>query len=296
MKNIISYLCLTSLLCLNFIPVQAHFKTTPNSPVHITEEGKLVYKAYPNGDRVPDFSFCGYRQSEVQIPLVEAKVFVPVVEGDATATIQKALDYVASLPIDENGFRGAVQLAPGIFEIQGKLLMRHSGVVLRGNGCKAEGGTVLRAMGPMKDELIRVFGNQEMKLGDTLRGTETYVPLNATVIPMKSVGNVKVGDRIRVIRPSTAEWLAVLGTDKLGNEQEYNFSKWKPGEYDMVWERTVKEGSNNSITLDVPLTMSLDPVYGGGYVLPVIQEGKIENVGIENLCCDSEFDVNNPKD
>lgn len=296
MKNIISYLCLTSLLCLNFIPVQAHFKTTPNSPVHITEEGKLVYKAYPNGDRVPDFSFCGYRQSEVQVPLVEAKVFVPVVEGDATATIQKALDYVASLPIDENGFRGAVQLAPGIFEIQGKLLMRHSGVVLRGNGCKAEGGTVLRAMGPMKDELIRVFGNQEMKLGDTLRVAETYVPLNATVIPMKSVGSVKVGDRIRVIRPSTAEWLAVLGTDKLGNEQEYNFSKWKPGEYDMVWERTVKEVSNNSITLDVPLTMSLDPVYGGGYVLPVIQEGKIENVGIENLCCDSEFDVNNPKD
>ena len=49
MKNIIPYLCLTFVLCLNFISLQAHFKTTPNSPVHITEEGKLVYKAYPNG-------------------------------------------------------------------------------------------------------------------------------------------------------------------------------------------------------------------------------------------------------
>lgn len=24
-------------------------------PIHITEEGKIVYYAYPNGDRVPDF-------------------------------------------------------------------------------------------------------------------------------------------------------------------------------------------------------------------------------------------------
>lgn len=29
-------------------------------PIHITEEGKIVYYAYPNGDRVPDFSYCGY--------------------------------------------------------------------------------------------------------------------------------------------------------------------------------------------------------------------------------------------
>lgn len=289
-----------SILCLVFgiyaVSANAHFKTTPNSPVHITEEGKLVYKSYPNGDRIPDFSYCGYKQSEVRIPWVEPKVYVPVMKGDATAIIQKALDYVASLPKDKNGFRGAVQLEAGTFEVHGKLLMRSSGVVLRGSGCHPQGGTVLRAMGPMKDELIRVFGSHDMKLGDTLQVAETYVPLNATVIPMKAVGHLKAGDRIRVVRPSTAKWLAALGTDKLGNEQEYNFSKWKPGDYDMVWERTVKEVSGQSITVDVPLTMSLDPQYGGGYVLPVIQDGKIENVGIENICCDSEYNVDNAMD
>lgn len=296
MKNVIGHFCLSLLLCLNLASAQAHFKTTPNSPVHVTEDGKLVYKAYPNGDRVPDFSFCGYRQSEAPIPLIDAKVFVPVMDGDATATIQKALDYVASLPLDEHGFRGAVQLAPGTFEVAGKLLMRQSGVVLRGSGCNPESGTVLRAMGPMKDELIRVFGSREVKLGDTLQVAQTYVPLNATLIPMKSVGQLKVGDKIRIVRPSTAEWLALLGADKLGNEQEYNFSKWKPGQYDMVWERTVTEVADGSITLDVPLTMSLDPAYGGGYVLPVLQDGRIENIGIENICMDSEYDVQNLKD
>lgn len=56
-----------------FATIDAHFKTTPQSPVHITETDELVYKSYPNGDRIPDFSFCGYRQSEYPIPWVDAK-------------------------------------------------------------------------------------------------------------------------------------------------------------------------------------------------------------------------------
>ncbi|WP_455666203.1 DUF6298 domain-containing protein [Phocaeicola sp.] len=274
----------------------AHFKTTPQSPVHITESGELVYKAYPNGDRVPDFSYCGYRQSESPIPWVEAKVYVPLVAGDATAIIQKALDYVASLPKNTRGFRGAVQLAPGKFELEGKLLMRADGVVLRGSGAHREGGTVLRALGLMKDELIRVFGYNNAKTGDTIRVSGQYVPVNATVIPLQSTDALKVGDRIRIIRPSTAGWLSVLGTDKLGHEQEYNFSKWIPGRHDMRWERTVVAVTPESVTIDVPLTMSLDPQYGGGYVLPLSWTGRINNVGIENLCCDSEYDTENPKD
>ena len=296
MKNILTRLSFIVVASLFSVSAVAHFKTTPNSPVHITESGKLIYKAYANGDRVPDFSYCGYAQSVVPIPEVAAKVFVPYMEGDATETIQKALDYVGSLPMDEKGFRGAVQLAPGVFEVDGKLLMRRSGVVLRGSSSQLETGTVLRAMGPMKDELIRIFGYQSVQVGDTLRVDNQYVPVNAIVIPLKSVTGLKVGDVIQVVRPSTAEWLSVLGTDKLGNEQEYNFSKWAPGAYDIVWERTIKEVSDHCITVDVPLTMSLDPQYGGGYVIPVVHKGRIENVGVENLCCDSEYDLNNPKD
>ena len=77
-------LCRTLLLFAGvflFATIDAHFKTTPQSPVHITETDELVYKSYPNGDRIPDFSFCGYRQSEYPIPWVDAKVYVPVVDG-----------------------------------------------------------------------------------------------------------------------------------------------------------------------------------------------------------------------
>lgn len=292
-------LCRTLLLFAGvflFATIDAHFKTTPQSPVHITETDELVYKSYPNGDRIPDFSFCGYRQSEYPIPWVDAKVYVPVVDGDATGLIQQALNYVASLPMEPDGFRGAVQLAPGNYELKGKLLMRADGVVLRGSGCTINGGTVLRALGPMKDELIRVLGYNNAKTEDTIHIAGQYVPVNATVIPLKQTATLKVGDKIRIVRPSTAGWLSVLGTDRLGNEQEYNFSKWTPGRHDMVWERTVVAVTSESITIDVPLTMSLDPKYGGGYILPLSWTGRINNVGIENLCCDSEYDHTNLKD
>ena len=60
MKNLLTRLAIVSLALMSVVSVMAHFKTTPNSPVHITESGKFVYKAYPNGDRIPDFSFFGY--------------------------------------------------------------------------------------------------------------------------------------------------------------------------------------------------------------------------------------------
>ena len=98
------------------------------------EKGKLIYKADSLGNRIPDFSYCGYMASEKPIPTIPVRVIVPVVKGDATLRIQSALDYVASLPIDANGFRGAVLLQKGSYEVFGQLRINASGVVLRGSG------------------------------------------------------------------------------------------------------------------------------------------------------------------
>ena len=50
MKNILTRLSFVFVASLFTVSAVAHFKTTPNSPVHITDSGKLVYKAYSNGD------------------------------------------------------------------------------------------------------------------------------------------------------------------------------------------------------------------------------------------------------
>src|SRR5437870_3982864 len=66
--------------------------------------GRLAYDADARGNRVPDFSHCGYAGGGVAIPDLPMRVRVPAVPGDATARIQAAIDYVAKLPADGRGF------------------------------------------------------------------------------------------------------------------------------------------------------------------------------------------------
>ncbi|MDR0845549.1 MAG: DUF6298 domain-containing protein [Tannerella sp.] len=69
-----------------------------------------------------------------------------------------------------------------------------------------------------------------------------------------------------------------------------------PGDFDIHWERKVVESNPTSIKIDVPLTNSLDAAYGGGYVNLYQWNGRIRQVGIENLRCRSEYNSKNEKD
>ena len=273
----------------------AHFKTTPNSPIHITDEGKLVYKASENGDRVPDFSFCGYRASEFPIPDVGVKAIVLAKEGDATGRIQRAIDYVSTLPFDNKGFRGTVLLGKGTFEVAGGLTIRASGVVLRGSGSGTD-GTILLASGNDRETLIRISGPGNRIQGKAVRLSDRYYPVNTTTLFFKSGHNLRVGDQVVINRPSTKEWLEKTGTDKIGIYVDYTLTNWTPGDFDINWERKIVAVTSESITIDVPLTNSLDPQYGGGFVSKTILDSRISNVGVENLRCVSAYDRSNEKD
>lgn len=136
----------------------------PVPPVKVNGDGKLVYTADSLGNRVPDFSYCGYMSGEQPIPDVPVRVVVPVKAGDATLRIQAAIDYVASLPAGKDGIRGAVLLEKGTYEVNGTLEINHSGVILRGCGM-GESGTVLLATGLDRATFIRVFDkNKEARL------------------------------------------------------------------------------------------------------------------------------------
>lgn len=273
----------------------AHFKTTPNSPIQISDDAKLSYKAEANGDRVPDFSFCGYMASETPIPNVSVKVIVAAIKGDATQQIQTAINYVSALPMDQNGFRGTVLLGKGTFEVAGSLTIRTSGVVLRGSGC-GEDGTILLGSGLDRETLIRIIGINNRKTETPIQLDNNYFPVNTTVLTFKNGHSFKVGDQVLVNRPSTKEWLEHIGADQIGIYVDYTLTKWDAGDFDQNWYRKVVAVTPESITIDVPLTNSLDLKYGGGNVAKFIWNGQIKNVGVENLRCVSSFDSSNAKD
>ena len=273
----------------------AHFKTTPASPIHITEEGKLIFKADSRGDRVPDFSYCGYRASELPIPDVAVKVIVHALEGDATDRIQTAIEYVSSLPLDQNGFRGTVLLGKGTFNVSGGLTIRASGVVIRGSGCGSD-GTELIGTGVDRATLIRITGTNNRKIEAPVKVNDLYFPVNSTLLSFKNGHSFKLGDKIVVNRPSPQNWLESIGADKIGIYVDYTLTMWTPGDFDQNWDRTVVAATPESITLDVPLTNSLDPQFGGGSVAKYAWDGRISNVGVENLRMNSAFDASNEKD
>ncbi|BBO34365.1 DUF6298 domain-containing protein [Lacipirellula parvula] len=251
-------------------------------------DGKLQYRADELGNRIPDFSTCGYAGGDRDIPDVPAVVVVHAGEGDDETRIQAALDQTAALPLRENGFRGAVQLAPGEFQVAGQLVMNASGVVLRGAGATAE-GTIVVARGSDRRTLIRVAGvddRQPPAASSIRRVVDDYVPVGGTVLTLDSAAGLKVGDAIVLRRPSSVEWVKRLGADAFG-------VGWRPGSRDISWERTVVTVDGKRVTLDAPVTTAIEAKFGGATVESLQWSGRLKNVGVEDLVLASTFDKNN---
>lgn len=262
-------------------------------PVFQNEQGKLLYTPDSLGNRLPDFSYCGYRAGAESIPDVPIRVVVNAQKGDATNRIQAAIEYVATLPLDKNGFRGTVLLGKGTFEVAGQLTLKASGVVLRGSGM-TENGTTIVGTGTSREHLVNVIGGQNVLSKSRLRITNPYVPVNAMTLAVEDASGLKVGDAVQIHRPSTKEWIQTLGTEHFGGG--VTALGWKSGQRDSYWDRTITAISGNELTLDAPLTTALDAVYGGGSVRVYQQQNTITNVGIENLRLVSAYYVSNPKD
>ncbi|MFI5131652.1 MAG: DUF6298 domain-containing protein [Chitinophagales bacterium] len=279
----------------NSFEMQAQKEAKPLPPL-LFEKGKLMYAPDPLGNRIPDFSYCGYMASEKPIPGVSVKVVVPVAKGDATVRIQSALDYVSGLPLDADGFRGAVLLQKGNYEILGQLKITASGVVLRGSGMD-EKGTILIGAGKERLTLINIIGKKAdwSKGFSGMKIKDAYVPVNAMSFHVDSAIAFKEHSmKIIIRRPSTANWINTLGTDHFGGG--ISALGWKAGDRDGYFDRTITRIDGNTITIDAPITTALDSTYGGASIYFYNWNGRINNCGVENLRCVSSFDKNNLKD
>lgn len=259
-------------------------------PLKVTD-GKVEYIADSLGNRILDFSSCGYHNSSTSIPDVNSVIFVPWKAGDNFERIQRAIDYASAQPVDRNGVRGAVLLDKGEFEISRPLRITTSGVVLRGSGEKS---TIIKKTGVDRGALIYVEGEFNPVVSDTLVITDTYLPVNSTTLTVNGTSKLNAGDKVFILRPSTAEWIKSMGCDIFGGG--ISAISWKPSDIDMRWDRTIENASGSSLTLDAPLTMALDKKWAETVVLPYSWPGRISEVGIENLTLVSDYNQLYPKD
>lgn len=285
LKDIICILPL--LLMLNLGKVYAQKYELPSIRYN---NQKLEYTPDSLGNQIPDYSYCGFQLSEVAIPQISVKVVVESGDNDATKNIQNAINYVAGLPLDNNGFRGAVLLNEGTYSVSGRLKITASGIVLRGSGKN----TILKAAGIDRETLIRVFGENDIQTLETAKIITAYVPVNSFSFEVENADKFKIGVSVFIHRPSAKEWIEKLGMVDYGGET--GWLGWKPGQRDIMWEREITSIEGNKITLNAPLTNAIDSEFGGGEVSLFSWNGRISNIGIENLTLDSEYDKENPKD
>jgi hypothetical protein len=259
--------------------------------VSIGSDGRLIYDRDEHGNQIPDFSNCGYAGADRAIPDVPVQVAISPGESDDGTNIQAAIDRVSKLPIGADGFRGAVLLAPGDFQVGGQIRINASGVVLRGSGA-GDGGTTLVATGTDRRTLIQiegVAGSKSPPISTSRRVIDEYVPVGSRTLRVDSIGDLKVGSRIMVIRPSTAEWITSIGADAFG-------VGWKPGTRDIRWDRVVMAIDGNTITLDAPITTAIEKLFGGATVEPLEWTGRISNIGLEDMQFKSAYDSTRPND
>lgn len=260
-----------------------------SSIAYMGPDGKLVYVPDYKGNRVIDFSNAGYMGGGVQIPDVQARVAVEPGEGDDTARIQQAIDQVSQMPVGPDGFRGAVLLKKGRYEIEGTLYIRASGVVLRGEG-QDEGGTLLFGTGNKPRNLIEI-GSSKGPVIDSASMTDVtdlYVPSGARTFHVKDASNYKKGDKVIVRRTGNARFITEIGMDYIYKRPGGTVSQWGP--FNLDFDRTITGINGNEITVDAPLASSIELRWGGGQLYKYNDDERIEKVGLEKMRVDSAFD------
>ena len=182
----------------NVLIINAQDIPPTTSLVYPGTDGKLVYIADSLGNKIPDFSNAGYKGGGVSIPYVANKETVWPVTGDNSANIQAAIDRVSALPLDASGFRGAVLLKMGMYELEKPVSIKASGVVLRGEGM-SDIGTILIGKIPKDRQaygrggLVNISGPSAIVPQEETKQviTDKYVPVGARSFNVVSAKDLK---------------------------------------------------------------------------------------------------------
>ncbi len=245
--------------------------------------GSYANQGESNADNIlPDFSFAGYERGGVPIPDVAVVRTVQPGPGDDLARIQQAIDETSALPLDGSGFRGAVLLSAGHYEIADSIVIQADGVVLRGVG-QAQDGTVIELRGTGQNTAIRVQGAGSglgEVSGSRRRVTTPYVAVGARTFQVESVSGLTVGDEVAVLRTPNQAWIDALRMAPYG---------WTPESYAIAHERRIAALDGHRVTVDIPLVDAMEDGFGGGALFKTQVEGRLRHCGVEDLRLESTW-------
>lgn len=283
--------CLFLLVLIFHLPFNS-FAQEASKIVFEDENGCLRYVADTGNNFIPDFSYAGYKNGATPIPnLALVKTIAPIA-GDNTAHIQAALNEVALITPNEDGFRGALLLEAGTYDVFGTLRIPESGIVLRGVGDGSDPltNTILLGRGntPQERDIIQVGNATNANWSQVVAGsrsavTSEFVPSGSRSLEVAAPELFSVGNNVIIRHPSTTEWLSSINFGATDVD-----APWSPNTIDLIYNRyiTAIDFEESKITLDVPIYDHFERSLAQAEVYVLDKTNIKQNIGIENLRID----------
>jgi len=269
--------------------------------VYYGPEGKLVYVADSLGNKIPDFSYAGYRNGNVPIPIIPVIDTVAPVPGDNTTNIQNAINRIKNKNLDSKGFRGALLMKAGCYRVSGTIYLNGTGIVLRGEGEDSDTlkNTVIFATGDSITQpvvLVAGGGNSGSNTSAWSGASTSNVNITSDTVyvgdrtfQIADASPFSVGDNIIIVQPKTMAWLRAVNFGGVPNDTGTT-SYWANSDLTIKYNRFITAINGNTITIDAPVFYSLIKSLSQSYIYKTNRSGILTNIGIENL----RVDINNP--
>jgi len=276
-------------------------QTWQSKIVRIGASGKLEYTVDKEGNRIPDFSYAGYKNGTVPIPTIAVVDSVSPVAGDNTSNIQSAIDRVAKRSLDPNGFRGALLMKAGRYRVSGTLLLNASGVILRGvgEGSDSVANTIINATGDSTHQptvLIAGGGNSGSNssawsgsLTSNVNIISDSVHVGDRTFQIADASPFAVGDNIVIVHPKTTAWLRAIDFGGVPNDTGTS-SYWAGQSLPILYNRFIAAINGTTITIDAPVFTTMVRSLSQSYIYKTNRSGILTKIGIENL----RIDIINP--
>jgi uncharacterized protein YjdB len=288
-----------------FLAINIALQAQQSALVYPGTNGKLVYAKYANNyetnedNTLPDFSNVGYMDGGIRVPVGEVPVKItlnPTSSGEDRTRIQQAIDQVCNMPLDANGFRGAVLLKKGTYRLNDgtipvltdgmgyALRIWASGVVLRGEGQGAD-GTILYSDFALNHTMITLEPvSQSTSESNLTRITDDFVGTGAKTFTIADASSYAIGDNIIVKFTPNATWFSDLKVDKNGYIVDpTDYWDATAGAFNIGFKRKIIEKNGNTITIDCSVVQPMQTKYGGGQITKYTTTGRLNKCGVEDL-------------
>ncbi|KAI9143066.1 hypothetical protein BKA69DRAFT_1123529 [Paraphysoderma sedebokerense] len=253
---------------------------------------KLVYSMDKERNRIPDFSYAGYKNGNITIPNIRTRFTLSPPKDpktDCTKFINDAIIRAAAStsPIDPKTpeFKGAVYLKPGIYRVKGTLRVP-SGIVLRGasDGDDPKTNTIIEAIGNAKEQPnVILAGTGRRGWSPIIKDSEKtittkLVDIGSRKFQVDDVSPYKVGDTIVIDYSFSEQFLRAINYGDTS-------PNWKVNSDSVQFNRNIIhiDKKTKTITIDTPLSEKLDSKLSKAKIWKYETDRYATHLGVERL-------------